>query len=41
MKSEKVMKTISIMIPCYNEIENVIPMSEAVVALFEEGGKLS
>lgn len=29
------MKKISILIPCYNEEENVIPMSEAIVALFE------
>lgn len=28
------MKKISIMIPCYNEEENVIPMSEAIVDLF-------
>ena len=28
-------KTISILIPCYNEEENVRPMSEAVVNLFE------
>ena len=28
------MKTISIMIPCYNEEENVGPMSEAIVNLF-------
>ena len=34
------MKKISVMVPCYNETENVIPMSEAVVALFEEGGPL-
>ena len=27
------MKKISIMIPCYNEEENVIPMSEAIVDL--------
>ncbi|MBR3040959.1 MAG: glycosyltransferase [Lachnospiraceae bacterium] len=35
------MKKISVMVPCYNETENVIPMSEAVVALFTEGGPLS
>lgn len=28
-------KTISILIPCYNEEENVVPMSEAIVDLFE------
>ncbi|MBD5540537.1 MAG: glycosyltransferase family 2 protein [Lachnospiraceae bacterium] len=33
------MKKISILIPCYNEEENVGPMSEAIVALFE--GELS
>lgn len=30
------MKKISIMIPCYNEEENVVPMSEAIVKLMEE-----
>lgn len=30
------MKKISILIPCYNEEENVVPMSEAIVNLFEE-----
>ena len=35
------MKKISVMIPCYNETENVIPMADAVVALFNEGGPLS
>lgn len=29
------MKKISVLIPCYNETENVIPMSEAVVKEFE------
>ncbi len=29
-------KTISILIPCYNEQENVEPMSEAIVDLFEK-----
>lgn len=29
------MKTISFMIPCYNEKENVVPMSEAIVALMD------
>lgn len=33
------MKKISVLIPCYNEEENVGPMSEAIVALFE--GELS
>lgn len=33
------MKKISILIPCYNEEENVGPMSEAIAALFE--GELS
>lgn len=33
------MKKISILIPCYNEEENVGPMSEAITALFE--GELS
>ena len=35
------MKKISVLIPCFNETENVIPMSEAVTALFENGGELS
>ena len=29
------MKKISILIPCYNEEENVVPMSEAIKNLFE------
>lgn len=29
------MKKISVLIPCYNEEENVVPMSEAVTGLFE------
>lgn len=28
-------KKISVMIPCYNELENVVPMSEAVIEQFE------
>ena len=28
------MKKVSILIPCYNEEENVVPMSEAIVQLF-------
>ena len=30
------MKTISVLIPCYNEEDNVVPMSNALVNLFEE-----
>lgn len=30
------MKTISVLVPCYNEVENVVPMSEAIVNQFEE-----
>lgn len=30
------MKKISILIPCYNEQENVVPMSEAIINLFKE-----
>ena len=30
------MKKVSIMIPCYNEEENVVPMSEAIQNLFEK-----
>ena len=30
------MKKISIMIPCYNEVENVVPISEAVVRIMTE-----
>ena len=33
------MKKISILIPCYNEEENVVPMGEAIVDLFT--GELS
>ena len=29
------MKKISILIPCYNEQENVVPMSNAIKELFE------
>ena len=35
------MKKISLLVPCYNEIENVKPISEAIVALFDTGGALS
>ncbi len=35
------MKKISIMIPCFNEIDNVIPISEAVVCLFEKDAPLA
>ena len=35
MESGVKQKKISIMIPCYNEEENVVPMSEAIVRLFE------
>ena len=30
------MKKISVLIPCYNEEENVVPMSEAISDLFEK-----
>jgi glycosyltransferase involved in cell wall biosynthesis len=30
------MKKVSVLIPCYNEEENVVPMSDAVVDLFEK-----
>ena len=35
------MKKVSVLIPCYNETENVVPMSEAVTDMFENtlGGK--
>ena len=33
MMSEK--KKVSIMVPCYNEEENVVPISEAIVAQME------
>ena len=29
-------KKVSIMIPCYNEEENVVPISDAVVKMMEE-----
>lgn len=32
----KRMKTISILIPCFNEVDNVRPMSEAVIKVMEE-----
>ena len=30
------MKKVSIMVPCYNEEENVVPMSQALVAQMEQ-----
>lgn len=30
------MKKISIMVPCYNEEENVVPLSEALIAMFKK-----
>ena len=30
------MKKISVMVPCYNEAENVVPLSEAIIAQFTE-----
>lgn len=30
------MKKISIMVPCYNEEENVVPLSEALIAMFQK-----
>lgn len=30
------MKKISVLIPCYNEVENVVPMSEAVTKILED-----
>ena len=33
---EKTVKKISIMIPCFNETENVIPISQAVVEIMEK-----
>ena len=30
------MKKISVLIPCYNEVENVVPMSEAVTNILEK-----
>lgn len=32
----KIMKTISVLVPTYNEEENVVPLSQAVVELFEQ-----
>lgn len=33
---ERKMKKISVMVPCYNEEENVIPLSEAIIRIFGE-----
>ena len=30
------MKKVSVLIPCYNEEDNVVPMSEAITELFEK-----
>ena len=30
------MKTISVVIPCFNEEENVVPISEAVIEIFNK-----
>ncbi len=35
-KRIKIMKKVSVLVPCYNEEENVIPMSQALTKLFEE-----
>ena len=35
-RKRNAMKKVSIMIPCYNEVENVQPISEAVIRVFQE-----
>ena len=30
------MKVISVVIPCYNEVENIRPLTEAIVSIFRE-----
>ena len=30
------MKKISVLVPCYNELENVVPLSEAIISQFTE-----
>lgn len=35
MSEDNHMKKVSVLIPCYNEKENVVPMSEAIANLFE------
>ena len=35
-REQKLMKKISVLIPCYNEVENVGPISKAVTDIFEK-----
>ena len=36
MQQNDFQKTISILVPCFNEQENVIPLSEAIIAQMEQ-----